>query len=106
MAAGHREVVWSQRARDALDEAVAYVWKDAPERARQLLERILNAAATLDRLSDRGCVVPELADPTYRELLVRPYRLIYDARERIIVIVALLHEARDFATWRREQSSF
>lgn len=106
MGSGHREVVWSQRARDALDEAIGYIWQDAPDSARRLLDRVINTAATLESLSDRGRVVPELADPTYRELLVHPYRLIYQIRGGTVVILALLHEARDFAKWRRDEASF
>lgn len=65
----------------------------------------MDTAATLESLSERGRIVPELQDPVLRELLVPPYRLIYEVREAMVVVVAVLHEARDFATWRREQSS-
>ncbi len=105
MAARRRRVVWSQRARDALDEAVAYIAKDAPDVARRLLEGILDAARSLETLSERGRIVPELAEPTFRELLRSPYRLIYRVDAEQVIVVALVHEARDFATWQREQQA-
>jgi toxin ParE1/3/4 len=54
-------------------------------------------------LSARGRIVRELNDPTIRELLVFKYRLLYEVEDHRVLIVALLHGARDFATWRRTQ---
>ncbi len=103
MAARRRRVVWSPRARDAVDEAVAYIGKDAPDAAQRLLEDLLDAARSLETLSERGRIVPELAEPTFRQLLRPPYRLIYRVDAEQVIVVALVHEARDFGTWRREQ---
>ena len=80
MGAGRRQVTWSQRSRDALDEAVAYIRQDSADAARRLLQRVIETAAGLDRLSERGRIVPELEDPSLRELLVQPYRLIYEVQ--------------------------
>ncbi len=41
MATHRREVIWTQRARDALDEAAAYIAEDSPEAALNLVERAL-----------------------------------------------------------------
>ena len=105
MAARRRRVVWSLRARDAVNEAVAYISQDAPDVARRLLEGILDAARSLETLSERGRIVPELAEPTLRELLMSPYRLIYHVDAEQVTVIALVHEARDFATWQREQQA-
>ena len=72
MASRRVRVVWSERARDALDEAVAYVAEDAPDTARRLLRAVLDAAASLDVFSSRGRIVPELNDIAFRELFVHP----------------------------------
>ena len=74
MATRRREVIWAQRARDALDEAAAYVAQDSPETAVDLVERALDAAESLGTLSERGRLVPELDDPTVRETFVYKYR--------------------------------
>ncbi len=103
MASRRVRVVWSERARDALDEAVAYVAEDAPDTARRLLRTVLDAAASLDLFSSRGRIVPELNDIAFRELFVDPFRLIYQVTPSEVTIVALLHQARDFPTWQREQ---
>ena len=81
MAPHHREVVWSERARNGLDEAVAYIAKDSPDRALDFLERALVTAESLDQLTQRGRIVPELNDPYVRELFVYSYRLVYEVSE-------------------------
>ena len=77
MGTRRRRVVWARRAQEALDQAIGYVAIDSPGDARSLLTRVLDKAASLDELSERGSPVAELEDDTYRELLVDPYRLIY-----------------------------
>ena len=42
----------------------------------------------------------ELDDPTIREVFVYSYRLLYEVTESEIRILAFLHGARDFGTWR------
>jgi plasmid stabilization system protein ParE len=103
MAARVRSVAWAQSATDALDEVVAYIARDSREAALRVLERALNAAAELGTMSDRGRVVPELADPAIREVFVYRYRLLYRIDPGRVVVVAFLHGARDFATWRQNQ---
>lgn len=104
MAPRVRRVVWASAARIALDEIVEYVARDSRESALRVLTRALETAASLSTLPERGRVVPELSDPAIRELFVHRYRLLYRIFDEVVVIVAFLHGARDFAAWRRSQS--
>ena len=101
MATRRREVIWTQRARDALDEAAAYVAADSPEAAVNLVEGALDAAESLSTLSERGRIVPELNDPTVRETLVYKYRLLYEVAPAQITVLGFIHGARDFNRWWR-----
>lgn len=101
MAPRRRRVVWTQQARDALNEALEYIAQDSPSRARQLLTDCLAAAASLAELSERGQVVEEANRPEVRQLLVQRYRLLYELEDAEVHVLALLHGSRDFATWRR-----
>jgi toxin ParE1/3/4 len=69
-----------------------------------VLTRALKVAESLSTLAERGRIVPEVGDPTVRELFVYDYRLLYRVREDRVVIRAFLHGARDFSQWRREQA--
>jgi toxin ParE1/3/4 len=68
-----------------------------------VLERALQVAEDLSTLSERGRIVPELGDPTARELFVHQYRLMYRVEESQVTVFAFLHGARDFEAWRRSQ---
>ena len=96
MAPRRREVVWAERARRALDEALAYIEERSPQSARRLAERVLERADSLDTFSERGRIVPEVGDPTLRELLIDPFRLMYELDERQVRIVGFIHQRRLF----------
>ena len=54
-----------------LDEAVAYVGEDSMDAALRLLDKALDAAASVATLSERGRRVPEIDDTNTRELFVK-----------------------------------
>lgn len=91
-----REVEWSSSANAALDEVIAYVNDTSPENARLILTEALAAANSLTRLAERGRMVPELADPATRQLLVRGFRLMYRVTETTVTVVAFVRSRRDF----------
>jgi plasmid stabilization system protein ParE len=63
-----------------------------------------DASDTLADLRNRGRVVPEFGDPAIREVFLGSYRLIYLVAAERVVVLGLVHGARDLAAlWRREQ---
>ncbi len=104
MATRTRRVVWTESARNALDEVVTYITQESPDGAARVLTRALDVAASLSIFAERGREVREAGDPCLRELPVYKYRLLYRVREDRVVIRAFLHTARDFPTWRHEQT--
>jgi toxin ParE1/3/4 len=104
MASRVRTVVWSESAQRALDEVIDYIANDSRSTAGQVLEAALDVAASLATLPERGRVVPELTDPTVREVFVFRYRFMYQVEEARVVVVAFVHGARDFAAWRSDQA--
>ena len=99
--AARRRVVWSERATRTLDEAVSFIARESGVAAQQVLQQTLEAATSLETLSERGRVVPELRDPAIRELLVLRYRLLYQVTADTVIVLAFIHGARDFARWRQ-----
>ena len=51
-------------------------------------------------MSERGRIVPELNEPSIREVFVHRYRLLYEVGSEEVRVLAILHGARDFARWR------
>ena len=89
----HR-VRWSTSAWQELECAAAFIGRDSPRYAAALVDQARSAARSLVRFPAKGRTVPELGEPTVRELIVKSYRLIYEVREEQIVILAFLHGAR------------
>ena len=101
MARPRREVIWTLQGQASLDAAISYIAEDSMAAAQRMLDRALDAAASLSTLSERGRIVPELEIPSIREVFVGRYRLIYEVRETKIEVLAFLHGARDFAKWQQ-----
>ena len=100
--ATRRSVVWTQLARDGLDEVIAYIAEDSPEAAEKVLKIVLDVAESLSLFSERGRVVPELHERSVREVFVYRYRMIYEVLSTEVRILALIHGARDFDRWLRD----
>lgn len=99
-----RWVVWSKGASRELDEATEHIARESLQSAIGVFERLLEAAESLADLPERGRVVPERGESRVRELLVDPYRLIYATGESEVVVLAVLHQRRDFDRWGRHDS--
>src|SRR3990172_2884119 len=102
MATRRRRVVWTEQARRMLDDTVAYIAQDSRPAAERLLIQALEAASSLDALSERGRVVPEFGQPTMRELFVQRHRLLYEVTPHEVQILAFIHGARDLTRWLLE----
>lgn len=90
-----QKVVWSYEAVDDLDVLAKYIAKDSAFYAAAFTRQILDTSYSLNEFSDRGRIVPELGVSNIRELLIRGYRLIYRIEKSRVVILALVHGARD-----------
>jgi toxin ParE1/3/4 len=91
-----RTVVWSETAWHDLEQVADYIARDSRHYAATFVREVRDAARSPGTLAERGRVVPELDDPTVRELLVRRYRLMYRLTETSVQVIAFVHGARDF----------
>ena len=76
---------------------VSYLADRSPEAALSTLDRLEARARSLSALADRGRVVPELARlhiRQYRELIVTPYRVIYQVRGLRVLVLTVLDARR------------
>jgi len=81
-----------------LEEIAAFLALDSPEAAERVLRRIEARAATLESSPARGRRVPELARfqmRTWRELVIRPYRLVHRIEGDTVVVLAVVDGRRD-----------
>jgi len=93
-----REVVWTEPAWEDLAAAADYIARDSESYAAAFVDEVKEAAASLAQFAERGQVVPEFADHRIRELLIKPYRLVYEVTDDKVLILTLIHGAR--RKWR------
>ena len=91
-------VRWADVAVVDLEELLAHIAIDSPANAERMLDQLERRAATLESAPARGRVVPELAQfgmRTWRELVIKPYRLIYRVEGHTVTVLALFDGRRD-----------
>lgn len=93
-----REVVWTDPAWDDLEAAAEYIARDSAYYAAAFVQEVKDAAESLSEMAERGQIVPEFREASIRELLVRPYRLVYRLDAHQVTILAVIHGAR--RAWR------
>ena len=82
-------VAWTDRAKHRLRELHDYIAQDSPAIAAQVVRQLVARSRHFGDLPNVGRQVPEYARIDVRELLVRPYRIIYRVdveRDRIDVL--------------------
>jgi len=77
-----------------LQEIVAFIARDNPERARTFGNELIDKALSLTTFPDRGRIVPELADPDVREIIHSSYRIIYEQMPDAVYVLRFWHGAR------------
>ncbi len=90
------QIIWSQTAVEDLRGIVRYIALDDSGAAAHLADRIIGRVETASELPFSNRVVPEKADPSIREVVLRPYRILYqvDERREAIHILRVWHAAR------------
>lgn len=101
-----RKIIWSFEATDDLKAIADYIARDSAFYSTAFVLEIREASRSLKEYSERGRVVPELANPSIRELFVKEYRLIYGIDEFSVVILGIIHGKRNLKSlWEKEQRS-
>ncbi|MBI5675739.1 MAG: type II toxin-antitoxin system RelE/ParE family toxin [Nitrospirae bacterium] len=99
-----RTVIWSYEATADLETIADYIAKDSTFYAASFVIEVREASRSLNEFSERGRLVPELSNPSIRELFIKNYRLIYHVEEVRVDILGLIHGRRDLKTlWEKEQ---
>ena len=71
-------VILTPQSQEDLREIVTYIARDSPERARTFGNILIDKALSITAFPEMGQVVPEVADPSVREIIHGSYRIIYE----------------------------
>jgi toxin ParE1/3/4 len=98
MSKNKRKVMWTESAVCDLESVIEYIAADSPGDARKILKNLRDRATNLETMPMRGRVVPEMARlglRAWRELIVKPYRIVYRIDKDAVIVMALLDSRRD-----------
>ncbi len=84
-------VHWTHRAKTRLKLIHDYIAKDAPLVSRQVIERLVRRSVQIADFPYSGREVPEYQREDLRELIERPYRIIYRIRADRIDVITVMH---------------
>ena len=91
------EVYWTPTALQDLASILSHIAAEKPA-AAVVIDKLEARAESLGTLTPRGRTVPELREigvHQYRELIERPWRLIYTVEAERVAVVAVLDARRD-----------
>ena len=71
------KVIWSPAARDDLHDIVVFIARDNPQRAMSFGYQLISKTDTLEDFPKLGRMVPEYQNQSIREIILRPYRIVY-----------------------------
>jgi len=88
-------VQWTGTAQDHLDAIYAYIAQDSPEYALRMVDRLTRRSQQIADAPLSGRRVPEYDMDQLREVIEKPYRIIYHIKPDQIDVIAVLHCARN-----------
>ncbi len=91
-------VLWTETAIRDLEGLIDYIASDAPINAGKILSQLQSKAESLNIAPERGRLVPELLRhglAVWRELIVKPYRILYRIEGKTVYVLAVLDSRRD-----------
>lgn len=90
------KLIWSPAARDDLHDIVVFIARDNPERAMSFGYQLISETDRLQVFPRLGRVVPQYQNEDLREIILRPYRIVYrlNQERKLCEIIRVWHSAR------------
>ncbi|MCG8448297.1 MAG: type II toxin-antitoxin system RelE/ParE family toxin [Pirellulales bacterium] len=89
------KVVWSENAIAHLTDIFEYIARDSERYASRMVDRITSRSKQIGFAPESGQVVQEFEHPQVREVIEGPYRVIYRVESDHIVVLSVIHGARE-----------
>jgi toxin ParE1/3/4 len=96
------KVIWAPSALEDIASIAEYIAEDSPEMASLFVHRLVEATDRLEEFPRSGRVIPEINNPTCREVIYGAYRIMYRVEGEEVWVTGVVHGARD---WTREGAS-
>jgi addiction module RelE/StbE family toxin len=89
-------VIWSPQALHDLESVRDYIAQDSSTYATLVVQRIVASVERLASFPESGRVVPELQRADVREVVHRPFRVVYRVRQDTVEIATVFRASRLF----------
>ena len=89
------QVRWTPQAVDDLEAICLFIARDAPSVAAFFAQRAFDITDRLANFPESGRIVPEMNNPSFREVILGKYRLIYRIRSGDVQILTVHHGAHE-----------
>jgi addiction module RelE/StbE family toxin len=94
------KIEWTQPAVLDLESIRDYIKRDSEYYATRFVERIIEAVESIEKFPRMGRSVPEAEEESIREVLLHNYRIIYRVETDRILVLTIVHGARDLSQRR------
>jgi plasmid stabilization system protein ParE len=90
------KLIWSPAARDDLHDIVVFIARDDSDRAMSFGYELISEIDRLQEFPESGRIVPEYRNAVIREIIFRPYRIVYRVHpdSKVCEIARVWHSAR------------
>jgi len=91
------KLIWSPAARDDFHDIVTFIAHDNLNRAMSFGYELISETDRLQDFTESGRVVPEYRNDGIREIVFRPYRIVYRVNhtKQLCEIARIWHSARE-----------
>ena len=90
------QIIWSPRSLRDVESIRDYIAQDSPRIADLVVRRIVKSVERLETFPESSRTVPERNDPEIREVISKPYRVVYRLREGNVEIITVFRASRQF----------
>jgi plasmid stabilization system protein ParE len=89
-------LIWSPTARFDLRDVLSYIAEFDDQAASRFGQAVFDAIQRLADFPESGRIVPEFQDPSIREVMCKPCRIVYRLKhdEQFVEIARVWHAAR------------
>ncbi len=92
------KVEWTESATADLEAIRGYIGRDSRYYAACLVDRVVKATRAVGTFPELGQVVRQFEERRVRERVVGNYRILYEVQKNRVLIIAVVHAARDIGS--------
>lgn len=96
------KIIWSPSALDDVNSIAEFIARDSVDQSALFVTRLLDATDRLQDYPRSGRIIPEIGDPSRREIICGSYRIMYRLEIEEMWITGVVHGARN---WNPSQNT-